>query len=373
MLSKMKLLIVDSDKEYREALAQQIMLTSGEFVVSAADLSDRAADRTANQKTEAGDHDIVLYGNAETFSVCMAEPVPEIHRYENTKDVSSEKKDRRKIKYREEFPKYGRVSELVAELLLLDALHTGRNRVLPYCEKDDVRLTGFLSGSGGTGKTSAALAFARFLAREQNERVLYLSLEELNGADFYLDSCQRGSLPKPPGIQQTRRSAGKAGQPQFLDDLLYYFFSRKKSETGALLNAFLKPDPYGVRFVPSGRFRNELLSLSEAELSEWMEALCSSGQFRHIVLDLPLSLRDEMLLLIKSCHALVLIHADSPYHHARHQRLRELLSEIGTDQDRLFEIKTEWEPGFGTERESAEIYHGMGKEVAALAERMVSP
>lgn len=333
MISKIRLLIADRDREYSEALAAQILLTSGECSVSV------SPSATAAELREE-DYDYILLDEKSKGEFLNGE----------------NQKLRKKCVVLD--PKYGSVSELLSHVLLLDAKRTGKRRVLWERKKNGVLLTGFLSGSGGSGKTCAALAFARYLARDMGKRVLYLSLEELNGAAFYLASSEVGKA-----ISENRQSV-------FLDDFLYYFFSGDPEKREAALCSFFRQDRYGVSILPAGRLRNELLSLPENELVELMETLLLCGCFDEIVLDFSLSFRDEMILLLKSCHSLVLVNTGGEYRLARHQRLQSVLLELGIEQKKLFKFQMEWEREGGAERDAADIYHELGREVKALAERM---
>lgn len=366
-MEKIKLIILENDAAYAKALARQIVFLSKEFSVSVKTDSEL-------QKSRLKGCGLILEGDTgrredkeETQSLEKREPpggeeaAESIQAEESEEESSAEESHWVTIRLKRGSPgaalgkgcvsRYGRVSELVSFLLITYAAVSGRKHSsIDYSGK--TKLIGFVSGSGGAGKTAAALTFCRILSREQSLKTLYLSFEGIDSIGLYMSPPDNG------------RSLG---------DFLYYLYSRPAAAAAGYLEAFLFRDECGVySFYPS-KAGNELLSLSEDELAAFFRCLLHFGEFDRIILDLPALLQQQIAFLLRSCGAVAIVSDGGCYSELRNRRMKGLLEASGLDEERLYAVKIERDE---TNFERAEngisisVHHRLGREMKALAERM---
>ena len=158
--------------------------------------------------------------------------------------------------------KYTNVRSLAAELLFIYTSITGRKAV-------PVRNTGakivlFGAVEGGTGCTSAAMAFAREMSRFHGKKVMYISLEE---------------------IESTSEYVGNTASAKSISEYLYYLFNTDDDQHFPFLESFTVSDRFGVdAFVPSPG-RNVLNSLNKEEMQYFVSAALDTGSYDIMVID----------------------------------------------------------------------------------------
>ena len=244
-----------------------------------------------------------------------------------------------------------RVSQLAARIYIAYAKVFGGEPHILDC-RGKTKITGFISGAGGAGKTAAALAFSKFLARDRGEKVLYLSFEAFDSAGFYAE------LP----------SAAHG-----LNDFLYYLFSRDQEAAASYPEGFLVRDPFGVFFFSAEEGKNELKTLAQEELIRFFEGLLRWGQLDRLVLDLPVDIDRQAAFLLKSCSCLALVGNGSRYADYRNERLRAFLKEEMELEENIFLFHADWEAENFMETQAGmavDTHHQLGREVRELAERM---
>lgn len=337
-MENIQLLILEDDREYAQALAGQLVLKYRDFRVTAVD-----SLRLGGEKLE--DYELLLIG--DITAEAKKEQEAEFQRMESRCVFLKRTPD----PIRDwEVSRCGRISELAAGLLLTYGKVSGKNsEALDLTET--TRITGFISGAGGTGKTAAAIVFSRILAREKNKKTLYLCFEEFDSQAYYMETPREKKL----------------------DDFLYYLFSKEEKRAATYLEAFLFCDRCGVFTLFPSEGRNELLSLSEEELSHFFKILLRYGEFDHLVLDLPVSFGGRIRKLIERCEALVIVTDRRAHSQAKSVRLEAWLKEpMGFTEDQLFPVLTEWDEENFIRREVGEeldIHHQLGREMRAIAEQ----
>ncbi len=168
--------------------------------------------------------------------------------------------------------KYGNVRQLAGDLLFIYSHLTGR-KALPI-KKQDMKLIAFGSMEGGTGCTAAAMALARELSRFHDQKVMYLSLEELESTLDYMEDFPEG------------KSIG---------EYLYHLFNQDGRTGIPFIESFLVFDDHGVEaFLPSPG-RNVLKSLSPEEMRIFISAVMDTGRYDVLVLDLGFCLDKNVL------------------------------------------------------------------------------
>lgn len=186
-----------------------------------------------------------------------------------------------------ELYKYSRVQDLVSELRFAYAIMTGKKKIINT--KINENWIGFFSASGGAGKTAISIGVAQELARYHDKKVLYLSLEELDSAGYYL----KGS--------NTNRNIG---------DFLYYLFNKDHENLCTFLESFIFKNEYGVEAFSPSKGRNDLCQLTREELTYFFKVIGDCNRYEYIILDLPSNLSDETLELLGSCTKVVFIEKD---------------------------------------------------------------
>lgn len=168
--------------------------------------------------------------------------------------------------------KYSNVRQLAGELLFLYSFLTGRKAV--PIKNHNIKIVAFGSAEGGTGCTSAAMAFAQELKRFHGKRVLYLSLEELESTLDYMK-------PFPEG--------------KSISEYLYYLFNDDVGQRMPFIESFLVFDDYGVdAFLPAPG-RNLLKGLTGEEMQYLIGAVMDTGRYDFLIIDVGCDLGKSAL------------------------------------------------------------------------------
>ena len=180
--------------------------------------------------------------------------------------------------------KYWNVRQLAGELLYIYSALTGR-RAAPI-RNVNARVFVFASASGGSGCTSAAMAFAREMKRFHEKKVMYLSLEEVESTLGYMD-------PYPDGKN--------------ISEYLYHLFENREHEKFPFLESYLLTDSFGVEaFIPSPG-RNVMKSLSPEEMVYFTGAVLDTGGYDILVIDAGNSLEKSVLTCYEMANSIFLI------------------------------------------------------------------
>ena len=159
--------------------------------------------------------------------------------------------------------KYSNVRNLAGELLFIYANLTGRKAV--PMRNANARIVAFGAVEGGTGCTSAAMAFAQEMSRFHGKKVIYITMEELESTMEYID----------------KDASGKN-----ISEYLYYLFNSEGDQHFPFIESFTVTDKYGVNaFLPSPG-RNLLNSLSKDEMQFFVGAVLDTGGYDLMVIDL---------------------------------------------------------------------------------------
>lgn len=158
--------------------------------------------------------------------------------------------------------KYSNVRQLAGELLFLYTFLTGRKAV--PMRNGNARIIVFGAPEGGSGCTTAAMAFAQEFRRFHGKKVIYISLEEIESTLEYMRPFKDGNS---------------------ISDYLYYLFNDKDTEHFPFLESFTVMDDYGVEaFMPSPG-RNVLKTLSPEEMQYFVSAVMDTGNYDVVVID----------------------------------------------------------------------------------------
>ncbi len=142
----------------------------------------------------------------------------------------------------------------------------------------------FLSGGGGAGTTSAAIAFAIYCRKKLRMHPLYLNFERNNSTDTFL---QGDSL-------------------YGLDDCLFAV-RNGKYDTAAVIRSSLIKDPTGVLFLAPCRRVEDSWEVTGEEMMRLCDAVEQEGLADIILLDLSGRMEKEIVLPVLSAESVVLV------------------------------------------------------------------
>lgn len=185
--------------------------------------------------------------------------------------------------------KFTKVSQLVKDLRYIYGYITGKTNVA----KDNIstKVIGFLSASGGTGKSVISISVARDLAKYQDKSVLYVSFDAFSATAFYNKNSP------------SNRCIG---------DYLYYLFNKDKENLCSYIDSFVFSDEYGVNTFISLSGINELNQLNREELSHFFETILASNRYEYVIIDMACQLSDPYIFLMGLCSKLFLIESNCP-------------------------------------------------------------
>lgn len=180
--------------------------------------------------------------------------------------------------------KYSNIRNLAKELLFIYANLTGR-KAIPM-RNTNARIVAFGAVEGGTGCTSAAMAFAQEMVRFHGKKVIYISLEEIESTMEYIDKNVTGKN---------------------ISEYLYYLFNCESDQHFPFIESFTVDDKYGVNvFLPSPG-RNLLNSLSKEEMQFYISAVLDSGGYDIMVIDLSNNLGKPAMTCYEMANNICLI------------------------------------------------------------------
>lgn len=192
----------------------------------------------------------------------------------------------------------------------------------------DMRIIGFASFSGGAGCTTIAMAAGRELCRFRNRKVLYLSMEDVESTEEYLQDTNGA---KTIGEYLYRLLGKRAGLPG-------------RSKEIPFPDGFLIKDMFGLEgFRPSGA-RNPLRELSEDEMDMFLGAMTGCGRFDTILIDFGSCLTEAAMTAMKEAESICLISKSD----SQQSRRRNYLNQISCVEDvngKIIQVMNTWDEG----------------------------
>lgn len=172
------------------------------------------------------------------------------------------------------------------------------------------KLFGFFSVSGGCGSTTAAVAYAFYLARK-GKKVLYLNLETFGNADLFF---------------------GGEGQGSF-EDVIYAVKSRK-GNLYLKMESSVKRDAGGVYYFSKTSTALDMNELKAEEVRRILTELKTSCDYEYIVLDLDFSIGEETLSILAECSRIVMVSDGSALANDKAARMLFSLNILEQQSDR---------------------------------------
>jgi MinD-like ATPase involved in chromosome partitioning or flagellar assembly len=196
--------------------------------------------------------------------------------------------------------KYQNVEQIIREIKTASADKIG---YVPSGQTDG-RMKLYLAESiaGGTGTTTIAIAFSRFLVR-RGLRVLYLNLET-NGS-------VENIFGQEPGHD--------------FSDVLYLL----KSQKGNLelkIDGIVHKDAAGVDYIEPCRMAMDLQSLKEADMELLLEVLEQGGRYDYVIIDREFGLTEADFALRRKVHRLLYVSSGLPTPNRKFEKAKTALS-----------------------------------------------
>lgn len=239
--------------------------------------------------------------------------------------------------------KYGSVRRLAAELIFACGRFHGRR--IMACTEREVRLFGFVSSSGGTGCTTAALGTACELARFHGLRVLYLPFAPFDETERYFpaltskkaaaagqksrdggtsaavrpplppaDEPQHGDRAKAAASAATKEGsaaerpdiAAIAARHRGIREYLYYLAAGRE-EFCRLPEAFMVREEHGVFAFAPAAGSNPLAALEEDACQKLLEQLIAYARIDCLILDIGSSVLPAAGAALRASQQLVML------------------------------------------------------------------
>ena len=177
--------------------------------------------------------------------------------------------------------KYQSLDQLYAQIMDI-YVERAEPVILRPDSNENCRVIAFCSASGGVGTSTVAAACAIHYAK-YGEKTIYLNLEPFGSAELYFSGVSMKSL--------------------------YDVILALKSNSPNLeikFNNWVKQDKSGVYFFAPARDIRHMLNLDSKTIIRMLEILRNCG-YQNIILDMPFSLREDVLSIYRQVNAVVLV------------------------------------------------------------------
>lgn len=183
--------------------------------------------------------------------------------------------------------------------------------------ESNTRVVTFTSPAGGSGTTSAAVAFARALTIA-GKKPLYLNLDPFQLVEnfFYYQPTSSGSF----------------------HDLIFAVKERRNLDTQ--FGARTVQDQYGVHFFTSAPLAADVIELNADDLSYLLEQIIRSDVFDFAVIDVPFTLRPAEVNVFNASDRVVLVSNGRQTPNDKILRALETLAVLDQRQDSHISPKT---------------------------------
>lgn len=177
--------------------------------------------------------------------------------------------------------KYQNVENIIKEIKTASADKIG---FVPSQEADgNMKLYLAEKIAGGTGTTTVAIAFARYLAKK-GKRVLYLNME------LY------GSI----------KNVLSGGAARDFSDVIYLLKSQK-GNMELKIEGIVQADVYGVNYIEPCKMPADLLSLTKADMELLLDTFAKSGKYDYLIIDREFGLSDMDYFLRRRAYRMLYV------------------------------------------------------------------
>ncbi len=293
------LAVVTDDKEYGRALGLAMLSICRNFIISVL-----GTEQFLNRRYG---FDLVLWDGIEAGDIYRGKLV---YLAERPSDVVRNAAEKRFCIY-----KYSAANHVVNSVFEIYETVTGRRAV--NLKRQNVRLFGFVSCTGGVGCTTLASSLGQELCRFHGQRVLYLSFEEIESTGSFIQ-CPMGM--KGTGVY------------------LYHLFKsmRHKKDISEgqrtalpFLDGYMVRDDFGMEAFAPTQGRNPLRDLDAQEVCIFLSSLIDSGRFDVVLMDLGSWLSKTGITCMEMAEKLCFVGAYRDSSFREEQYISHLVSHCG--------------------------------------------
>lgn len=197
--------------------------------------------------------------------------------------------------------KYQNIENIIKEIKTVSADKIG---FVPHNDSDGREMKIYLAESiaGGTGTTTVAIAFARYLVR-RGMKVLYLNLETVG----YVGSV----FPQN-------------GTHSFSDAL--YLLKSQKGNLELKIDGIVQKDASGVDYIEPCRMAMDLQSMKDTDINLLLDVLAKSGKYDYVIIDRAFGLSESDFALRTKAHHLLYVTSGFPTQNGKFEKARTALA-----------------------------------------------
>lgn len=299
-MENMELAIVTDDAEYGRALSLGLLKLCRSFIMNVFSKDaflDRMREGCENGEAPfSGKFDIVLWDGSEAGNICGGNIVMLA---EKPSSVITDSENGRYCLYR-----YSCAGSLVAGIFGIYRRIQGKRPV--FMGNRDVRILAFASWSGGTGCSTVAVNTARELCRFHGRQVFYISMEETESTDGFIEA-----------------GSAAGGVNRYLYELF------RQDDRAPFMEEYAVRDDFGVEaFAPSGG-RNPLRRLDEKQMCVFLDSISAGGRYDTIVIDLGCGISDTDLLCMEIADRICFVTLPEDNRHREGRHMQHLICHLG--------------------------------------------
>lgn len=265
---KIKLLLLMADENYLSRFANMAALRYADKM----ELSAFTQTEKAEEKIRKSRPDIILADKE------FLEKVADISRTSETICFTDDKEVHMYKGYRT-ICKYQKFSDIYKILIDIYAEKMESEAITLKGDTENKRIVTFFSGAGGVGASTAAAAYACYLAAH-GESVLYLNLEQTGVADLFFQA---------------------EGEDNF--GRVLYALEMTAGLPAVRMENALRRDPSGVYFYSGCSSALDMLELNEEIMERLFQQLGMIKLFRWIIVDMDFSLGTSVYAQIERSYA----------------------------------------------------------------------
>lgn len=249
------------------------------------------------------------YMEQNTFDILLkSEMFPEVEARRAIKAVLTDAKGIKEIEGATAICKYQRIDQIYKELVNIFAEE--RTGVI-YEEKEatDTPIIAFSSATGGVGKTTSAILYARKMAMA-GYQVLYLPLEELSTLDLYFNESGDATLSN----LLFSIKCGKGNLQLKLDNALRQVYG-------------------GLYYLAPAKSTGEVQEMKKDEWNELFQSAKGLGKFHCIIVDLPNMMNDMTQDIIELADRIALVMESRDVVAAKTQLMLDWAYRLGEEKE----------------------------------------
>lgn len=248
---KIRIVLADTDENY----IRHFMETIKKFYFEKVEIISFSKKDAFCTHLESHECDAIL-AEVSFFELC--------EKYSNAL-ILSEEKDVREIKGNRALCKYQKIDVLYKGILDFIAEQKTDITYVSATKKESPVIA-FTSASGGVGKTTASLVYARQLV-QKGYQVLFLSLENYSNTDYYLSGEGEGSFSN-----------------------VLFAIKCGKGNLQLKVESSLKRTQGGLYYLSQPESPGEFLEMNQEDWEKLFLAVQKMGKYHCIVLDLPVAM-----------------------------------------------------------------------------------